>query len=194
MNQTENIISKLRSSTGALHTALEDTPLSMSLMDETGSMKNYITYLLKMRDILAFYEKNIFPALTDIIPDLSKREKLNLIDKDLNYLIPERPDTTSGFEPQLSNHPSSAYALGCMYVLEGSTLGGRVILKHIAHSLEILPDTGGAFFAGYGEKTGSLWKGFLQSLNEYAENNISDEEIIEGAKDTFTSIKKYFEI
>src|SRR6218665_1325838 len=87
MNQQDSIISKLRIHTGTLHSELEQTPLSVALLDEHVSTQNYVDYLQRMREIVAFYEINVFPVLANTLPDLSQREKLSLIDKDLNYLL-----------------------------------------------------------------------------------------------------------
>ncbi|MBA4853849.1 biliverdin-producing heme oxygenase [Emticicia sp. BO119] len=192
MNQTDNILAQLRTHTSLLHSALEQTPLSAGLLDEGVSQKNYVTYLQKMREIVAFYEAEIFPVLDDTLPDLTKREKLSLIDKDLHYLSVDRSGLP-GFENSTGGNSSIGYAMGCMYVMEGSTLGGKVILKHISKTLGIVPEQGGSYLDGYGDQTGQFWKIFLNILQEYSANNDCDNEIIAGAKDTFTSIKLYFE-
>jgi len=192
MNPTENIISKLRTHTGTLHSELEQTPISVALLDEHVSTQNYVSYLQKMREIVAFYETKVFPALADTLPDLSDRKKLTLIDEDLNYLSSQISDPSS-FETSDIPNPSVGYALGCMYVMEGSTLGGKVILKHVSKTLGVVPEQGGLYFTGYGEETGRYWKTFLQTLQEYSANHDADTEIITGAKDTFIAIKHYFE-
>ena len=192
MNQSDSILNKLRTHTATLHSALEQTPISVALLDEHVSTQNYTAYLQKMRAIVAFYESKVFPALADTLPDLSEREKLPLIDEDLKYLSSHTSDSPV-FKNTDESEPSTGYALGCMYVMEGSTLGGKVILKHASKVLGIVPTQGGSYFAGYGEDTGHYWKTFLQTLQEYSTNHDCDQEILAGAKDTFTSIKHYFE-
>ena len=51
--------------------------------------------------------------------------------------------------------------VGMLYVIEGSTLGGQLISKHLTKNLGITPETGGRFFGGYGENTSVLWLDFL---------------------------------
>ncbi|GAB3515673.1 biliverdin-producing heme oxygenase [Emticicia fontis] len=191
MSQKENILIQLRTHTSTLHTAIEQTSISVDLLDEHVTRQNYVAYLQKMRDIVAFYETKVFQALADTLPDLAKREKLALIDEDLTYL--SSISASDNFETPASPRPSTGYALGCMYVMEGSTLGGKVILKHIAKTLGFIPKQGGSYFGGYGDETGHYWKTFLHTLQEYSANHDSDEEIIAGAKDTFIAIKHYFE-
>lgn len=60
-----------------------------------------------------------------------------------------------------------AAALGALYVLEGASLGGRVIARHVADALALTPDTGLAFFCGYGDATGEMWRRFGAALEAW---------------------------
>lgn len=87
-----------------------------------------------------------------------------------------------------------ACALGAMYVLEGSTLGGRFISKMIAEKLD-LPDTEGIrFFTGYGSHTSEKWDLFKDLLNNYTASNMVENEVIEAANQTFTKFKNWIEL
>ena len=60
-------------------------------------------------------------------------------------------------------HPHSrAEALGMLYVLEGSTLGGRLILRTLAAKGVSDPDL--AFLDPYGSESGARWREFLAVL------------------------------
>lgn len=50
-------------------------------------------------------------------------------------------------------------AVGALYVMEGSTLGGQVIGKALAEA-QWLPAGGLTYFNPYGERTGAMWRGF----------------------------------
>ena len=60
-------------------------------------------------------------------------------------------------------------AIGCHYVLEGSALGGRVILKRMRREAEAggeaLP---AAFFSAYGDATGEHWRAFCSFLRSHS--------------------------
>ncbi len=58
----------------------------------------------------------------------------------------------------LSQDEFEAAFLGAMYVMEGSTLGGRFLARHVESVLGIEPGRGDAYFQGHGEATGSLWR------------------------------------
>ncbi|WP_295488068.1 biliverdin-producing heme oxygenase [uncultured Pseudomonas sp.] len=65
--------------------------------------------------------------------------------------------------PTITDH---AHALGVMYVLEGSTLGGQVLKRAMAQRLGIDADSGGGFLDVYGSATASRWRSFLQRLEQ----------------------------
>jgi len=83
--------------------------------------------------------------------------------------------------------------MGILYVIEGSTLGGRVIYKNIHQNLELDADSGAAYFSGYGELTEPLWKGFMAELVAYEQINNTGDEIIAGANHAFNAIHKHFQ-
>ncbi len=193
MNHQENILSRLRSETDVLHTELEKTALSKALLAENVSMENYLCYLHKMRSVVDFYETTVFPVLSATLDDLPRRQRLLMIDKDLSHLSGYHSASAAFDGPSSPGYNSIPYALGCMYVMEGSTLGGRIILKHLEKQLGLLPGEGASFFEGYGDETGRLWNSFISVLLTYSSQNDADNAIIAGAKDTFRSIKNHFE-
>ena len=180
----------LRQSTTAQHIQLEETKLSKALLSNDVSPEDYTAYLLKMQAVIFFCEHTIFPLIKDIIPVIDERRKLPLINKDLEYLGNQQP-AINNFHP-FDNSISAGFAMGYMYVIEGSTLGGRVILKHISDKLGVTENNGGSFFAGYGVTTGSKWKNFIETLVVYEEKCKCGDEIIEGAKQAFESIYNFF--
>lgn len=73
--------------------------------------------------------------------------------------------------------------MGALYVMEGSTLGGRYIYKMLqGHpSLEV-PVAALHFFNGYGEATSQRWKSFGAALNSLP---LHQDEIVRSAEETF---------
>ena len=83
---------------------------------------------------------------------------------------------------------SKEEAFGALYVLEGSTLGGRVISRLLAAvSSANLNNNHLHFFNGYGEQTGSRWKYFKEVLNQQP----NDEELVNSARETFILFKNW---
>ncbi|HVJ55393.1 MAG TPA: biliverdin-producing heme oxygenase [Aliidongia sp.] len=60
--------------------------------------------------------------------------------------------------------------LGCLYVIEGSTLGGRVIYKRVKARLGFDADHGARYFFGYGADTAEMWASFIGKLNSFGAN------------------------
>jgi len=83
---------------------------------------------------------------------------------------------------------TEAEGLGCLYVVEGSTLGGQVITRQLLKSLGLTAENGVAFFNGYGAETGPRWKTFGAWLEEGAAQLDQDEAIIAGANETFRTL------
>ncbi len=193
MNETlAPFFENLRQATARSHKDLESLPISVSIIDPNVTKAEYAAYLLLMRDVVADTEENIFPLLEGIIPDLEQRAKARYIDKDLASLGIEASSTH--LKPMTRNlkEISTAFALGIMYVVEGSSLGGRVILKNINTALGYNADNGASYFAGYGGQTGSYWKNFLSVVGEYEAKGQYGEEIIEGANFAFDAINAHF--
>ena len=78
---------------------------------------------------------------------------------------------------------SRAEALGAFYVLEGSTLGGRVIRREL--------EAAGADFTGlgfldvHGDRTGERWRAFLAVLAAHATDADAEADMIRGAQAAF---------
>jgi heme oxygenase len=80
---------------------------------------------------------------------------------------------------------SQAHALGALYVMEGSTLGGRMISKMLKENLGLESENGAGFFNGYGVHTMQKWNAFKEVLSDYCTTHFCEEEIVSTADDTF---------
>nr|WP_262512340.1 biliverdin-producing heme oxygenase [Adhaeribacter arboris] len=79
-----------------------------------------------------------------------------------------------------------------MYVMEGSTLGGKVISKIVYETLGYTPENGIAFFNGYGTQTGPKWKAFQEALTRFALTPAQEEAIVTTATRTFQKLEVWF--
>jgi heme oxygenase (biliverdin-IX-beta and delta-forming) len=183
---SEAFLAELRERTGPSHQALESLPLSMALVDPGLTREQYVLYLQTMYGMIAEVEEKIFPVVSELVPDIESRRKKELLLKDMEKL--GAPVPPAGDNLNMEAATDLAYAMGIMYVIEGSTLGGRVILKSIDKSLGLNAENGAAYFAGYGADTGMLWKLFLDSLMKFAAESERQPGIIEGAESAFNII------
>lgn len=185
-------LENLRHYTAQAHKDLESLPLSVIVVDPKVTDDQYAAYLKLMHDVVADTEENIFPLLENIVPDLKHRTKSHFIDADLKALGKDKTETHSKPITRNLKEISTGFALGIMYVVEGSSLGGRVILKNITAALGHDGEKGATYFAGYGGQTGSTWRTFLSALTDYESENNAGDEIIAGANYTFNAINAHF--
>jgi len=183
-------LDQLRANTADSHKNLESLPVSASVTSPTVTAPAYAHYLKLMRDVIQDTEKNIFPLLQNIFPDLGERRKLQWIDADLAFLNNPQTESRLPFSENVKTF-SAPFAVGILYVVEGSSLGGRFILKNLQSALGY-EENGVSYFNGYGNKTGSSWKNFLSILTEYEEKNNNGDEIIAGADFAFQAIHRHF--
>ncbi|OXA89529.1 biliverdin-producing heme oxygenase [Flavobacterium hercynium] len=186
---SQPFLSNLKTKTASSHQKLESLPVSASILSPNMKMNDYAHYLSLMHDVHTNLEEEIFPLLTDIIDDLKAREKKELLEADLSYLNYTKTNSNRVFNKE---KVSTAFALGIFYVVEGSTLGGRFILKNLETIPGLTEEKGVSYFNGYGNKTGSYWKSFLNLLSTYEEEHNCENEIIDGAIYAFDCIHDHF--
>jgi heme oxygenase len=123
-----------------------------------------------------------FPALAS---ELKTRSRLQQLRHDLKTL--GLADADISRVPLCSDAhrvtTDEARALGSFYVLEGSTLGGQLITRHLS-SAPSFPAQGLSYFNPYGARTGEMWRSFKRWLEIQAEHH-SVNDILSGARGTF---------
>lgn len=123
---------------------------------------------------------------------MPNRRKLPLLRNDLSALG-ENLDSLQQLDccdslPELN---TVAEGLGCLYVLEGSTLGGQFISRQLKNVLRINDGLGLQFFNSYGEHTARNWANFLKLLERHCERHETAEVVVRSACQTFASIDQW---
>ncbi|RZJ69706.1 biliverdin-producing heme oxygenase [Flavobacterium sp.] len=183
-----SFLERLRNETTDAHTALERIPVSAAILKPEVTKEEYADYLKLMFEVVSALETEVHPKISTIISDLSDRKKAKDLANDLSHIGGTIPlDGKNPFETT----NDKAFNLGIAYVVEGSTLGGRFILKNIQANLGLDENAGATYFAGYGNKTGSMWKSFLNEMTGFASKTNSENQIIAGANHAFEAIHKH---
>lgn len=185
------IANLLRNQTSDKHNELESLMFVSEIMN--GSLRipdfkkllivNYIIHHKLEKKLANMLDTEIFERL-----QMRTRFKLAALEKDLDYWA---IDTTSLpdldfelFVPQKNN----AEVLGALYVLEGATLGGNVIKKHILKNSDFAHHKDGLNYYGvYGDELGSKWKTFVEVLNESV-TEVDYQLCINSANNTFNNL------
>lgn len=183
-------LQELREGTAFWHRQLEDLDQSKAILAEEVTPQQYLLYLKTMYGFIKPFESAVYPQLT--IPDIGRRYKTALLEKDMAQLG-MGPDAIA--EIPLYRLPatvSNAEAMGMMYVIEGSTLGGAVIYKHIHKVLGLDAQNGASYFQPYGQQAGSYWKTFREQLVAFSLGQQKEQEVIAAATQTFKNIHDWF--
>ena len=181
-------IQNLRASTAVCHKKFELNSLSQELLSNTVNGYIYCTYLSRLYSFVRGFEQYIYPTLSHHFLNINDRKKTFFIEDDLkaqHIAIDKKNLLEEAFFR--NTYPDLYLAAGALYVLEGSTLGGQIIVKHLQKAMpqDFVNST---YFSGYQQKTGSMWKEFLQQLTALPESTLQEQQIITGAITTFTII------
>ncbi len=175
----------LKENTVVYHDAAEKLFNSKKIFSKTFTLEDYKKIIHTNYLMLLHAEDKIFSELGDYseILQLDDRKKLPLIEKDLKSLLLEKSAAAHELE-FLNLHE----ALGAMYVIEGSTLGGNVIAKQLSKT-DGFDGVTFNFFGCYHENTGAMWKNFKETLDAEVDENKYDE-VLTGAKKLYTFLLK----
>lgn len=113
----------------------------------------------------------------------SRRRRAALFADDLRALGAPR----SAELPHLPAVVTTEAALGRMYVLEGSTLGGTVIDRHLA-ALPHLADVRLGAFSPYGTQTGAMWHAFRAVTRDQVAAGANPDAVVAAARQTFAAL------
>jgi len=122
----------LKQNTAQFHDAAEKLFSSDKIFSKTFTLDDYKKIISTNYLMLLHSEDKIFSSLSENFSEklkLDQRVKLPLIEKDLSSLSLENQAPSHNLE-----FANEHEALGAMYVIEGSTLGGNVIAKQLSRT------------------------------------------------------------
>jgi heme oxygenase len=184
------LLKEIRSRTADNHARLENTPLLSPFAQQRIDMPTYLEILRRFYGYFHPLERQLdaFPALLDWLPDYTERRKAGLLLDDLGSL---HNRAEPGLCRELPGISTDAQAFGCLYVMEGSTLGGKIIYNILKKQLGLDKSAGASFFYGYGPATGEKWKIFGSRLEAFGREAGTDDAIIAAANDTFSKFEQW---
>ena len=186
-----DILAALRAATSQAHQQLEASIQIEACVADRGR------YARLLRSFYGFYrplEDRLFAldGWTRCGVDLPSRRKAPWLTADLQALGLGTGEI--GALPICAKLPAAhdhAQGFGCLYVLEGATLGGRQITALLQSSP--VPANARHFFSSYGSATGARWREFIVSLQKAAEaaDETGRAEIVTAAQQTFTCLQEW---
>jgi heme oxygenase (biliverdin-IX-beta and delta-forming) len=147
--------------------------------DYADVLKHFFSYFSEVEKAIAPY------ITTDVLPDHAARRNSSYLKQDIEALGGSVDVLPKAQAPAIS---SVAEALGALYVMEGSIMGGRIIVQMLE---KYGVTTGVSFFSGYGAETGKMWQAFTDVMNKEVAS--ADHQLaIDSANKTFTNFGKVF--
>ena len=173
------------------HTAFLHNEVEQLLLPRLNAIQSLENYAAILQTFYGYYlpveqsiQQHISPA---VLPDIERRRTAMMAVDDLHFLKMKAGQHLCNDLPQIA---SSAQAFGALYVLEGSTLGGKMIAKMLAKNEAVsIPPGALNFFNGYKGDTGKMWTAFLEILNRQSDVDL----ITEAANKTFFHLKKWMQ-
>lgn len=179
------LLENLKQATQQQHAALE------LLNGLPGSLSEYRSLLESFYGFVTPWEARLAEMLPANDPIREGREKSAWLRADLAHLGGTEAELIE--LPQCDDLPAAycrAEILGAAYVLEGSTLGGQFIARHLDRVLGPC-DGGRSYFLSYGPRVGPMWQAFRQELLA-ASSPERDPIIIAAARNTFSKLHAWF--
>ena len=184
-HQLEMLSEKIKEETKSAHLSLEK--LVVQQLKSIKNNEDYGNFLKKFYTYFSQVEKVISPYITSqLLPDYADRRNSSYLENDIKALGFDVDETMTVPVPKIDNEVA---ALGALYVMEGSIMGGRIIIQ----MLEKLGVTEGvSFFSGYGAETGQKWGVFTKVMNDTAKTEQDEEQAVNTANETFQLFEKVF--
>ncbi|XUL88305.1 biliverdin-producing heme oxygenase [Streptomyces galilaeus] len=165
---TDRATQRLRNGTRTWHEALERTGFATAMLAGTLPLDRYVRQLASYRVVLWALEAELAGATCSSVgavwsPDLSK---VPLLERDLRHFatlgaIPEPCPAATEFADEI-RHSGATELLGFLYVLEGSTLGARFLLRYVTEAYR-LTDGNGVSYYGSGDR--ARWAALAERLD-----------------------------
>jgi heme oxygenase len=157
-----------------------------AMMTRMRGIKNLEDYQKFLKLLYEFYkplEEQIEKHVdSSHIPDLKLRRKASLLVSDISAPVTEEIDSPIAIT-------SLSKAIGSLYVLEGSTMGGVIIAQMLQKSLkqDQIPVS---FFRAYGDKPADMWMKFKEHVRLLGKQ-LDTSEVLEGAVETFNTFEEH---
>jgi heme oxygenase len=182
---TGDVLHRLRTATSADHGRVE---AALALMDPALDRDRLARAVSALHGFWAAVEEGLgrwaerHPE-DAVRLDWPRRRRAHLYEADLRAL----GAPVDRARPALAAVHDTDEALGRMYVLEGATLGGALIDRHLA-ALPALSGVRLRAFHPYGERTGAMWHAYRRGARAHVAGIGDADRVVHAACDTFAAL------
>lgn len=191
------LIERLRRDTEFLHRQLESTDLARQLMAPDLCMEAYAQLLFEWGHAwvgLEFAARLTTPPIG--IGQLAPASRSHLLDRDLRALsqchrVAQPVAVADQASPSAPQFESPEALIGAYYVLKGSSLGAKVIAKHLKQTLALCESNGAAFF-GAPDLDSMTWSRWVLAVNSILVDEPAKQRAVQGAQKAFEYLIERF--
>lgn len=195
--QPQSLQRQLRSATHAAHVRLNHHPLLNQVTRPTLERWHYTLILQAYWSFYQVAEAHIRACLASGMTSFiyTDRYKTDWLAQDLcHFGLTPGSAGCCPFTLDLVKPKNTAELIGMMYPLEGSTLGGQVISKHLVRNLDVTGISGGRFFNGYGDQTERFWLEFNDFASRSLETQGEREQACAYANYLFEKLEAFLDV
>ncbi|MEX2642228.1 MAG: biliverdin-producing heme oxygenase [Acetobacterales bacterium] len=180
------LFAALRARTEAAHRRLEATPRLRRLLSDDYGRGEYVALLARFAGFFGPLEDRLLAPDRDAARRCGYRPRMPALSADLRAFgaTDDRVQAAAVPAPE-----GTAAEIGCLYVLEGSRLGGTQIARRLGETLGLTPEHGLRFFSG-DTAPGRGWKAFRHraaALSDDADRAVA------AASQTFALLQHHLE-
>lgn len=183
----------LKHHTAAAHEALQTSSLIKRLLEPDLSWPEY-------RDLLSRYYGFLEPLAPRLRAHAAGLPWAAFVEPALRLDELQRDLQTAAVAPETLSRtdagwlqPESPATAGVLYVLLGSTLGGKLISRALRQSLRLAPERGCAYFAAMTADQAGSWRHFLDQLEQQPWSATDQEQLQTAALQTFQHLQRQFD-
>ncbi len=192
LSATLNVMAELKTKTHSAHKELEKLHCFKRLFSDDYQIDEYSRLLGSFYGVFCAVEPLLFSNLpADQQPLLRHRVKTPCLKLDLAVFGKNPHDL-----PSCQNIPdleTFGKKMGALYVLEGSTLGGRIIGKHLSNHFGAQVGPALNFYGCYGQNVDVEWRSFIHIMDSHFSGEPAVDEVVQAACATFAGLQQWLE-
>ena len=178
-----HVMISLKEATWPVHLRLEKR---LAVKDRFSDLARYRHHLALLAAFYAIAETAWDASLAPVLADWPARRKAPLLARDLVAV-----GGTALAGATVPTATDSAFALGCLYVLEGATLGGQHLLPLVQRQLGLSGEHGASYLASYGNEVGAMWRRFGAAVESHCQDADAGARAVAGAVATFLALEEW---
>lgn len=194
--QQSSLRERIRAATREVHDRLDHSALAQKILSSDVQLSDYVQLLRKTYGFVKPLETLVHgpnSPVSDLDLNLEVREKSHLIEADLLALglSVEGSNSIPLMLIEDDASISKAQAMGILYVLEGSTMGGMVLHRHLSEALGDKIAGATSFLNCYGPDTRRMFMDFVAVLDSFSADPAEQQVVCDAAFDTFLAIDRW---